>query len=303
MPPYDAAVQEGAALRPLGAGDVVDRVFALYRSRPLLYLTVAAIPYLVLVLVLVALTVLFAGALVPLGSLATDGAGPSVDRVVASAGALVTYGTLALVAVLLMSLVQSGSLVAAAAARYMGKETSVGAALGAGLRASPRLLGMGIVAVVAVTLVWTVLIIGMAISHQWWSVLIGVVAGLVATFYLAASWMVSPAIVVLESAGPVASLTRAWRLAEGGRWRILGLILLLVILQAVVSSLLSFFVVASLVTDRTVQLVVQQAVNLLATIAWAPVYWGTFAVLYYDLRVRKEALDLQLAAEALPREV
>ncbi|MBU6424017.1 MAG: hypothetical protein KGQ88_08295, partial [Chloroflexi bacterium] len=273
------------------------------RSRPLLYLTVAAIPYLVLVLVLVALTALFAGALVPLGSLATDDAGPAVDRVVASAGALVTYGTLALVAVLLMSLVQSGSLVAAAAARYMGKETSVGAALGAGLRASPRLLGMGIVAVVAVTLVWTVLIIGMAISHQWWSVLIGVVAGLVATFYLAASWMVSPAIVVLESAGPVASLTRAWRLAEGGRWRILGLILLLVILQAVVSSLLSFFVVASLVTDRTVQLVVQQAVNLLATIAWAPVYWGTFAVLYYDLRVRKEALDLQLAAEALPREV
>jgi hypothetical protein len=31
------------------------------------------------------------------------------------------------------------------------------------------------------------------------------------------------------------------------------------------------------------------------------VYWGTFAVLYYDLRVRKEAFDLQLAAEALPR--
>ncbi len=303
MPPYDAAVQEGTALRPLGVGDIVDRVFALYRSRPLLYLTVAAIPYLVLVLVLVALTALFAGALVPLGSLATDDAGPSVDRVVASAGALVTYGTLVLVAALLMSLVQSGSLVAAAAARYMGKETSVGAALGAGLHAAPRLLGMGIAAVIAVSVLWTALIIGMAISQQWWSVLIGVVVGLVATLYLAASWMVSPAIVVLESAGPLAALRRAWRLAEGGRWRILGLIVLLVILQAVVSSLLSFFVIASLVTDRTVQLVLQQAVNLLATIAWAPVYWGTFAVLYYDLRVRKEALDLQLAAEALPREV
>jgi hypothetical protein len=43
-------------------------------------------------------------------------------------------------------------------------------------------------------------------------------------------------------------------------------------------------------------------VNLLANIAWAPIYWGTFSILYYDLRVRKEALDLQLAVEALPRD-
>jgi len=32
------------------------------------------------------------------------------------------------------------------------------------------------------------------------------------------------------------------------------------------------------------------------------VEWGTFTILYFDLRVRKEALDLQLAAEALPRQ-
>jgi len=113
--------------------------------------------------------------------------------------------------------------------------------------------------------------------------------------------MVSPAVLILESAGPVAALRRSWGLSDGHRWRILGLILLLIVLQAVLSSLLSFVIVASFITDQVVQLVVQQAVNLLATIAWAPVYWGTFAVLYYDLRVRKEAFDLQLAAEALPR--
>ena len=45
----------------------------------------------------------------------------------------------------------------------------------------------------------------------------------------------------------------------------------------------------------------QSLVNLASTIVWAPVEWIAFTVLYYDLRVRKEAFDLQLAAEALPQ--
>ena len=45
-------------LRPLGVGDIVDRVFALYRSRPLLYIAASAVPYLLFVLVIVVLYVL-----------------------------------------------------------------------------------------------------------------------------------------------------------------------------------------------------------------------------------------------------
>jgi uncharacterized membrane protein len=139
------------------------------------------------------------------------------------------------------------------------------------------------------------------VTREWWSVVAGVGAGLVGTVFLAASWMVSPAVAILEDAGPIAALRRSWELSTGSRWRILGLILLLTVLQVVLSSLLSFVLLASFVTDQVIQLIVQQAVNLLASIAWAPVYWGTFAILYYDLRVRREAFDLQLAAESLPR--
>ena len=47
-------------------------------------------------------------------------------------------------------------------------------------------------------------------------------------------------------------------------------------------------------------IVIQNLANFASTIVWAPVEWLAFTVLYYDLRVRKEAFDLQLAAEALP---
>jgi len=292
-------VQDGVGLHPLGVGDIVDRVFGIYRSRPLMFLAIAAIPYLALVLLVAGLTVVFAGSFLALAPLLTGDLAP--DRIAAALASLALFGVIVAVAAIVVSLVQSASLIDAAAARYMGKETTVEGALRAGLRASPRLLGMGAIATLAFIVMWTLLAIGMVATQQWWSVLIALCGGLAASVYLAASWMVSPAVVILESAGPLAALRRSWTLSGGHRWRILGLILLLVVLQAVLSSLLSFVLVASFVTDQIVQLVLQQAVNLLATIAWAPVYWGTFAVLYYDLRVRKEAFDLQLAAEALPR--
>jgi hypothetical protein len=125
---------------------------------------------------------------------------------------------------------------------------------------------------------------------------------LVATLYLQASWMVSPAVAILERAGPLQALGRSWHLSGGSRWRIIGLQLLLGILQIVLSTVLSVVLIAGQGSDQTIRLVLQQGVNLIANIMWAPIYWGTFAVLYYDLRVRKEALDLEVAVEALPRD-
>jgi len=296
---------DGPTLRPLGVGDIVDRVFGIYRQRPLMFITIAAIPYLLLVLVIAALTASFAGgAIVALAPLLTGDVTPEtlqVERYVPVLGTLVAFALLVMVAAIAVSLVQSASLIVAMAARYMGRETTVGAALGAGIARSLDLFVMGILAFLTFTGMWTALIVAMVVLPQWWTVILAVGGGLVATVFLTASWMVSPAIVILEQAGPVAALRRAWALSTGGRWRILGLILLLSVLQVVLSSLLSFVLLASFATDQVVQLILQQAVNLIATIAWAPVYWGTFAVLYYDLRVRREAYDLQLAAEALPR--
>ena len=292
-------MNEPLSLRPLGVGDIVDRVFGLYRTRPLLLLAIAAIPYLVLVLVVGGLTAAFAGtflALVPVLSGDFDAA-----RLAPILGSLGAYLLVVVTVALVVSLVQSASLIDAMAARYMGREPTVGGALATGFRAIGRLFGMGLVAFLAFCALWIVLVVFMAVVPQWWAFLIGVVGGLVASVFLAASWMVAPAVLILEGAGPIAALRRSWALSTGSRWRILGLILLLFVIQIVLSSLLSTLLVASIAADQVVQVLLQQAVNVIASIAWAPVYWGTFAILYYDLRVRREGFDLQLAAEALPR--
>jgi hypothetical protein len=120
--------------------------------------------------------------------------------------------------------------------------------------------------------------------------------------FVFASWLVAPVVAALEPVGPLHAVRRSWWLSNGHRWRILGLQILLVVLQAVLSTLISFIFIAAFISDAFVRVVLQNIVNVIATVLWAPIEWGTFTILYFDLRVRKEALDLQLAAEALPRE-
>jgi hypothetical protein len=156
---------------------------------------------------------------------------------------------------------------------------------------------------------WAVLLILAALTNQGVAFAVAVLAAVIATAYLACSWLVAPVVVVVEKMGPIAALGRAWRLSSGNRWRIFGIQVLLFILNIVLSVLIGVLfgglVAAGGQSAQPGQLglstLVQSLVNLASTIIWAPVEWIAFTVLYYDLRVRKEAFDLQLAAEALPQ--
>jgi len=305
---------DAPVLRPLGVGDVVDRVFNLYRGRPLLFLALAAIPYLVLFLVIGAMALGFAGSFVAIAPFvdaavtnpesAFDGSAANLRPEVAlgAIGAIGLFVLLAILAAIVLLSTQSASLIEAAAARYLSREASVGSAFRAGLAAAPRVIFAGLSVFVAFVLLWLGLLVIFFVTRNALVAILGSIAGVVASVYLFASWLVAPVVATLEHLGPIAALRRSWGLSDGHRWRILGLQLLLVILQTVVSTLISFVFIASFIGDRTVQLVAQQLVNVLATIAWAPVEWAAFTVFYFDLRVRKEALDIALAAEALPHE-
>ena len=293
-------MEQTPVLRPLGIGDVVDRVFGMYRARPLLFLVVSGIPYLVLAIVVALLGIGFAAPLA-LGSLADPdlvGTGDIDPAVLATA---LTFGLLVLLVAIVVLSVQSAALVHAASERYHGRETTIGQSLGVGLRASVRLIVAGVLVFLGLVLAPTALVIAAALTQQ---AVVLVLAGLAAffvVFFLIASWMLVPVVATIEGAGPVHALARSWQLASGSRWRVLGLLLLLIVLQSVIGIVFAFIFLASFIADPFVRTVVQQAANLLTSVVWAPVQWGTFTVLYYDTRVRREAYDLSLAAEALTR--
>ena len=294
-------------LRPLGVGDVLDRTFTVYRSKPLVFIGLSAIWYLLLVLVFVVLAVvIFAGALAAFSRQATT---PSPDQVAGAAVGIIGFVLVAVIVAILLFAAQSAALVHAAGRRYLAKDVAIGESFKAGLAAAPRLFIAGVLVFLAILGVWAVLVIVAALTNQGLAWVIAVLAGIVATAFLGCSWLVAPVIVVVEKMGPIAALGRAWKLSGGNRWRIFGIQVLLFILNLVLSLLIGgiFGGLAAAGGESGtpgqlgVSNIVQSLVNLASTIIWAPVEWIAFTVLYYDLRVRKEAFDLQLAAEALPQ--
>ena len=294
-------------LRPLGVGDVLDRTFTVYRSKPLVFIGLSAIWYLLLVLVFVVLAVaIFAGAL---AAFSRQTATPSPDQIAGALAGIIGFVIVAVIFAILLFSAQSAALVHAAARRYLAKDVAIGEAFRAGLFASARLFIAGVLVFLAILGVWAVLLIAAALTNQGLAFVVAVLAGIVATAYLGCSWLVAPVIVVVVKMGPIAALGRAWRLSAGSRWRIFGIQVLLFILNLVLSLLIGGifggFAAAGGQSGTPGTFgatnVIQTLVNLASTIIWAPVEWIAFTVLYYDLRVRKEAFDLQLAAEALPQ--
>src|SRR5207244_12118428 len=100
----------------------------------------------------------------------------------------------------------------------------------------------------------------------------------------------------------------SWRWSSVSRMRVIAIQELIVLLNLLLSLLIGWIFGGFAAAGQSeqpgqfgVSTVIQTLVNLASTIIWAPVEWIAFTILYYDLRVRKEAFDLQLAAEALPQ--
>jgi hypothetical protein len=300
-------------LRPLGVGDVLDRTFTVYRSKPLLFIALSAIWYLLLILTLIFLAVaVFAGTL---NTFVQQAGSPNPQLVGEVIAGVVVFGIVAVVLAILMLAAQSAALVYAGGQRYLARDVTIGEAFRAGLSAAGRLFLAGLAVFFAILAMWVVVFIAAGVvaflargagAVAFIVIGLAVIVAIVGTFYLAASWLIAPVIVVVEKMGPLAALSRSWRLSEGNRWRIIGIQALLGILNLVLSILIAgIFGALDAGGGETGQLgvatVVENLVNFASTIIWAPVEWIAFTVLYYDLRVRKEAFDLQLAAEALPQ--
>jgi hypothetical protein len=297
-------VQEAPVLRPLSVGDIIDRMLRLLRADPVLFIGIAAIPTLVSDVLqrAVGLTQTFDVSQFT-AALNTPGATPTFPQQLQP----INPGLAAVVAVVsvVLSVIQAAALTYAIGQRYLGRPETIGDAYSKGTRALPRLflsfLLVGVLAAVVFGLVALVIVLSAAALA-----IVAVILGLIAFFFVL-PWaflslaFVTPAI-VLEGLGPVAAIRRSFQLVDKARLRTLGLWILMGLIASLLGVIFSVIFLASFVANPTVSAVLQTAATVASGAISGPLLYGALTILYYDMRVRKEAFDLQLAAEALPRE-
>ena len=144
-------------------------------------------------------------------------------------------------------------------------------------------------------------------SVLWVSVLIGVLATLAAiplilpAVWLFVAWTVAVPALLSEDARGLSALRRSFRLVRRRWWPTFGVVVLGGLLVSVVSAVLGGVIGAlSLVAESEAATVAASTVaNIVAYALTTPFYAAFITVLYFDLRVRKEAFDLQLLAERI----
>jgi len=124
-----------------------------------------------------------------------------------------------------------------------------------------------------------------------------------AAAYFLVRWSLTVAAMMAEDIGPIRGLGRSWNLVKGQWWRTFGILVVVAILQTIISSALSilFQLIATIFSTGDFQAALVSVGSTLLSALVSPITTIAVVLLYFDLRVRKEGLDLdQLAQQTSP---
>jgi hypothetical protein len=217
-----------------------------------------------------------------------------------------------------------GGLTWEASEAYLGEPVSVRDGLRAGLRSFLRLLGtlffstllvyacfipVGFVAALLIGVFAAVAGTGGGTLGVVAGVIVGTVAAVAGGFTLVAAggWLACAVpITVIEGVGPFRAIGRSFELARGAVLRSGALMLVagLIVMLPAIGVLLLSGQLSLMFTSPGAQLplsglLIQQLGALAASLFTTPFLLSVMTVLYYDRRVRGEALDVELAAHEL----
>jgi hypothetical protein len=297
-------------LRPLGLGEVLDGAFKAIRANPRVMFGLSALVVGAAVVLSTILTWyvqgLVAGAISD-ALLELDPSGASgLDAMLGWA-----VGTILTAPIIwLATTVLTGLLIVSVSRSVLGRTITIGEVLRSGR--VWWVVGFTLLAGAAVLLVAALLVgavIGLATADQTGlAVAVGILGWLalvVAGIWFTIRTLLAPPALMLEGKGFWSTVARAWRLTRGSFWRLLGYYVLVQIMVSVASYfvMFPFELVGTLVTqDPTgtsfVSIVLTGVGNVIAYTLTTAFTAAIYALLYIDVRMRREGLDLELARAA-----
>jgi hypothetical protein len=306
-PPPPAPKPGIVPLRPLGVGELLDGALSLIRSNPRTVLGLAAVVSAVSALLQTIglwFSLRFLDAAQPV-------VGATEVDVTAELTTVATSGVAQLVPALVAGFLQvlaSGLFIILVGAAVLGRQLDASQTW-ASLR--PRMLPLvGVTLLIGVGSLMAVLlmvgvIVALAFALGAWAVIPGLIIGVggsIALVYAYVKLSVASPALVMEGVGVVGALTRSWVLVRRSWWRVLGIL----ILSGIITSLLTTVVtvpitlIATLVSGFSESLVptvlASGVATLVAGIITLPFSAAVTGLLYIDLRMRREALDIELVS-------
>ena len=312
QPVYRApAAQPGIIpLRPLGLGEILDGAFRAIRANPRVMFGLTA----VVVAITVALETVFqwyVGGLISgsLGDLTTT-LDPTGKLGVADQLGPAAAQILAVPATSVATTVLTGLLIVSVSRSVLGQSVTL-AEVWHGYRGRVALvvaftIGLALAELIVFAALVGVVVLAATHNAQALAVVVGVLGAL--ALFVGGIWLgirtllISPAI-MLEGAGLGSAIKRGWRLTRGSFWRLLGIYLLTSIMVSIVVALIqspATLIVGLAIHDPTsfVSLALLGVANIIGLTLTTVFLSGVVALLYIDVRMRREGLDVELARAA-----
>ncbi|MFI1579913.1 hypothetical protein [Embleya sp. NPDC020630] len=314
--PYVQAAKPGVIpLRPLSVGEILDGAFAAMRTHWKVMIGIAVVIALLTQCLEVPATWLLNREFSP-EDLSDDPTGEELWRYLRDTSALVIVP---IVISTLGQIAATGMLTVVVSRAVIAKSMSAAQAWKAVRPLLPRLLGVTFATwLVPVGTMLVAMLPGLALlavgADGLGALLLlpGLIGGVVAAIYLYVCLTLAGPVLMLEKQTVRKALERSRKLVTGSWWRVCGILLLIWLIMAIVGGIIQtpFLLVsdgftaitaskASDIPDPTfVDLLITGIGAVIASALLYPFAAGATALLYIDQRIRREALDLELARAA-----
>ncbi|HEX4656595.1 MAG TPA: hypothetical protein VH307_04355, partial [Streptosporangiaceae bacterium] len=213
---------------------------------------------------------------------------------------------------LLVELILTGLLTVVIGRGVLGRKLSMGEAWQIALPRLPAILGAVVLTALCAMAPWAavaVLVVILALAHVTPAAIVvgalGGIASICLTIWFSVMLSLATPAVVLERQGPARALARSWRLVRRSFWRVLGILLLAAIIVAFAGFVLQvpFAIVEALAggaggifgltaTHSLAAVIIGAVGSIVAGAVTRPISAGVTVLLYLDMRMRKEGLDL-----------